>query len=377
MKVLVVMPLGDQRGGGELMLVHLLREGRGPNIQWKVVFLQDGPLVREVGRMGVETVFVEALRLRRVHTYVSATARITALARDADVVLSWMPKAHLYGGVAATIARRPAVWYQLGVPESPHLVDRLATALPARIVLTLSKAGAKAQARIWPSRETSLVYPGVELDRFDPDSLVTPTAARRRLRLPEGPVIGIFARLQPQKGQDLAICAMRDVLLEFPAATLLVVGGADSRDSDYEDQLHGAAANLDGRVVFAGHQRDVLEWMQATDIVVSAGYGEGFGIATVEAMALRKAVVVSDSGGSVEVVRNGIDGLVFKTGDASSLAQRLRELLRDEALRERLGHAGRGRSLDFSSSVYAARIVEVLCELMESRAARHRGSGRQ
>ena len=56
MKVAIVMPLAEQRGGGELMLLHLMQQGQGAGIDWLVIFLEDGPMVKQVRDLGAKCV---------------------------------------------------------------------------------------------------------------------------------------------------------------------------------------------------------------------------------------------------------------------------------------------------------------------------------
>jgi glycosyltransferase involved in cell wall biosynthesis len=99
---------------------------------------------------------------------------------------------------------------------------------------------------------------------------------------------------------------------------------------------------LEGRVGFTGFVQDSSMAMRALDIVVHASTDpEPFGLVIAEAMACRKAVVVSRAGGASELIEPGVNALAFNPGEASELAQRIEELARDAHLRERLGRAGR------------------------------------
>ena len=64
MKVAVIMPLAEQRGGAELALLHLIQQGQGLGVAWLVVFLQDGPMVGRVRELGGDAQVVQAGRLR-------------------------------------------------------------------------------------------------------------------------------------------------------------------------------------------------------------------------------------------------------------------------------------------------------------------------
>jgi len=203
MKIAIIMSLAEQRGGGELMLLHLMQQGRGAEVDWLVIFLEDGPMVEQVRELGVEARVIVSGRLRELPRYVAAVWRIARLVRQekADLIFGWMNQGQLYGSPAARLAGVPAVWYQLGIPIVPGWNDRMATRLPAAGILACSRAGARAQENIPPKRPARVVYPGVELDRFDPATLPIPAEARRRRGLPlSGPLIGIVGRLQRWKG---------------------------------------------------------------------------------------------------------------------------------------------------------------------------------
>lgn len=361
MRALVVMPLAEQRGGGELMLLHLIEHGRGLGVEWSVVFFSDGPMVEAVREWGVETFVVPSGRLRQPHRMAAAIWRLRQLIRQirADVVLSWMGKAQIYGGTAAALARVPAVWYQLGLPERPCSQDRIATALPARLVLTCSRTASEAQAKIWPRRETRTVHPGVDLSRFDPTTLPTPAECRAKLGLPEkGPLIGIVGRLQRWKGMHHLVEAMPAVLAEHPDAHAVIVGGAHAFEPEYPAELQRRieAFGLEDRVILAGLQANVPEWMQAMDVVVHASDAEPFGIVVIEAMALGKPVVATNTAGPAEIITDGIDGRLWPAGDVATLAAALLQQLSPAG--PSVAERAAGRASAFSVGSYARAVAE-------------------
>ena len=105
-----MMPLAEQRGGLEMLLMELLRNARGSGVTWKVAFLEEGPLVAETRSLGIDAIVVPAGRLRHAGRFARTVVAISRLARDCDAILSWMPKGHLYAGPAAALARKPALW---------------------------------------------------------------------------------------------------------------------------------------------------------------------------------------------------------------------------------------------------------------------------
>jgi glycosyltransferase involved in cell wall biosynthesis len=370
-KIMVLMPLSSQRGGGELMFLDLIEHGRELNIDWLAVFMSDGPMVQTVRKWGVEAVVIDAGRLRQPHRVVMAIIKIRRLirTRGVDVVINWIAKSHLYGGTAAMLAGVPAVWYQLGYPDPPSVQERLATAVPACGILTCSDSASEAQKKLWPDRAVRTVYPGVSLQRFDPERLPSPLECRRQLGLPvNGALIGIVGRLQRWKGMHHVIGAMPGVLREFPDCHCVIIGGEHAFEPDYPAFLKRrvAEANLVDHVSFAGLQHNVPHWMQAMDVVVHASDKEPFGIVVVEAMALGKPVAATNTAGPTEIICPGIDGLLWTAGDPDSLRLAVLELLADRKLRQRIGRAARNKAASFSSGSFARRVVENVFDLVRA-----------
>lgn len=370
-RVAILMPLAEQRGGGELMLLHLMQQGREAGVDWLVVFFEPGPMVAQFQAMGVDAVVVETGRLRQAGRYLAAVGALARLMRRrrVDVIVGWMAMAHVYGCPVGLLSRTPSLWYQLGVSSRRSWLDRLASSLPGLGVITLSHAGERAQADLAPGRPTRLVYPGVELDRFDPHSLPAPAEARRRLGLSEtGPLIGIVGRLQRWKGMHVLIDAMPQVLRLHPDAHAVVVGGTHSLEPDYPDLLERRIAdlNLKDKVTLVGLQRNVPEWMQAFDIFVHASDHEPFGIVIIEAMALGKAVIAGDGGGPTEIITDGRNGLLTPYGDAGALAGAILKYLADPAGAANAGAAARKRAQDFSTQRYTLNFIAALRSLLRT-----------
>lgn len=367
LRVAVVMPLATRRGGAEVALTELLSCTADRAIAWLVVFLEDGPMVSEVARPGVQTEVLAAGRLRDAGRWARTVWQIAGLARRhrSRVLLSWMAKGQLYGGVAAVLAGVPGAWYQVGLPSPPSWLERMATTVPARRVLACSGAGAAAQARVRPRRRVGAVYPGVATDRFDPDSLPDPPEARRRLGLdPQRRLIGTVGRLQRWKGMHLLVQAMPAILEGHPDLGCVVVGEPQASEPEYRSSLE----DMVGHLGLEDHvdilvQRSTPLWFQAMDVMVHVSQNEPFGIAVVEAMALGKPVVAGDAGGPAEVIVDGRNGLLVPFGDPPALARAVRRLLDDHELAVRIGREARSRSREFSSDRCAASFERALRDL--------------
>ena len=222
-------------------------------------------------------------------------------------------------------------------------VDHL-TYLSDRTVGTLADAvGPDAAAR------AVRLSPGVDPSSFTGTDPAGGRAVRERYGIPaDAPVVLCAARIVARKGQDTLVRAMPAVLREVPEARLLVVG-----DGPYAEQVRRLVAEHDvaHRVVLAGgHPHAAMPaFYGAADVFAGPSRTrrgglevEGLGIVYLEAQAAGLPVVVGDSGGAPDAVRDGVTGYVVDGTDPADVARRLVTLLGDEPLRRRMGAAGPG-----------------------------------
>ena len=159
-------------------------------------------------------------------------------------------------------------------------------------------------------------------------------AARMHLSLPQDAMlIGIVATLRSWKGH-------RHLVEALPAgATLVIVGDGPQRDA-LEAQVR--SAGLQGRVRFAGNQRDVVPWMQALDIFALPSYAnEGVPQALMQAMLVGLPCVTTSVGGIGELAIDGTTAVLVPPENPGALRSTLERLMGDAAWRSKLGAAAR------------------------------------
>jgi glycosyltransferase involved in cell wall biosynthesis len=186
-----------------------------------------------------------------------------------------------------------------------------------------------------------VLYSGVDLSCIpdQPDG----HEVRRRFGIAGGAlVLGTVANLFARKGYEVMLQALPRILKSSPEVHYLIVG---SGDAAYEARLRALVRDLglENHVHFSGFQESVSPWLAAMDVYVHPALMEGFGIAVLEAMAMRKPVVATTTGGLPEIVQGGETGLLVPPGDPDALAKVVLLLLRDSARRLALGEAGRVR----------------------------------
>ncbi|MFI6446474.1 glycosyltransferase family 4 protein [Kitasatospora sp. NPDC050543] len=237
-----------------------------------------------------------------------------------------------------------AAWAQL--PGARQLLRRIGAGTD-----TLTYLGEYTRSRIaaavGPEAAGRMVQlpPGVDERTFHPAS--GGAELRARLGLADRPVVVCVSRLVPRKGQDTLIEAMPQILQDVPDTVLLIVGGGP-----YQGELEklADARGVRSSVRFTG----AVPWSE-----LPAHYGagdvfampcrtrrggldvEGLGIVYLEASATGLPVVAGDSGGAPDAVLEGETGYVVPGSSPQAVAERIVRLLNDEALRRRMGEAGR------------------------------------
>ncbi len=160
--------------------------------------------------------------------------------------------------------------------------------------------------------------------------------ARARSRwAPHGPLLTYSGRLEAEKGIFTMLDAMPQVLNEHPAARLVVAGsGGQSQYFDHDV----AARGLAGSVVRSGWlpEADLRALVGSSDAALIPSLYEPFGLVALEAMSLGAPVVCARTGGLVDIVVDGVTGLLFDPGSPSSLAHAINRTLSDpQAARQR------------------------------------------
>jgi glycosyltransferase involved in cell wall biosynthesis len=358
MKLAVVVPFSEQKGGAERAFLDLLQQTDFQQITWVVIFLNDGPLVEMVRAYPVTVIVLHSGRLRDLQLLVKSVFAIARIARQyqVDAVINWAMKAHLYASIGAWVARKPAIWYNHDLPQSSDRMQRLATLLPSRAVFNVTKFTQALQLQIPPHRSTYVVYPGVDIARFQLTAMTSPSALRTAHHLPtDAPIVGMVSRLQRWKGVHTLLQAMPAVLQQYPNARCLIVGGCHDLEPDYEPYLLDLSQQLGitDAVLMVGYQADIPMWMQMMDVVIHASDCEPFGLVVVEAMAMGKPVVAGTMGGPQEIITPDIDGLLSNYEDVEALAQCILQYLDDREFTQQIAQAAQRRSRDFDLEHYA------------------------
>lgn len=229
-------------------------------------------------------------------------------------------------------------------------------------VIAISEAVRKhlEDRRIAPPERIRVIHNALDPVLFGDELPLTRTDTGRP------PVLGSIGRLRPQKGFHHLLEAFRLVLADHPAATLEIVG-----DGPLRGELEGRCRELGiaDSVSIPGAVPHTLipQRIDGWDLFVLSSVWEGFGMVLIEAMARARAAVATRVEGVVEVVEEGVTGLLVPPADPGSLARAVSGLLDDPQRRASMGRAGRERALRlFSMKTFVEKTLAVYDELLES-----------
>lgn len=191
-----------------------------------------------------------------------------------------------------------------------------------------------------------VIYNAIDLEQFNPDK-INRADAREELGVDNDDiVIGTVGKLRPGKGVFEIIHAAHALMGKYPALKLLFVGDGPERQP-MERELK--RLSISDRVIFTGLRDDVERMYAAMDIFVLPSYNEGLPTALVEAMAMATPVIATTIGGILEMINDGIDGILIPPKDHAALADAIVRYIDDAGFAERTASAGRKKTEEIFS----------------------------
>ncbi len=196
--------------------------------------------------------------------------------------------------------------------------------------------------------KVSKINPFIETDTY---ALKDENEFRKKYDIPEKDnLVLCVSRIDPRKGQEYLLLAMKEVIKKHPGTTCIFIGngsltkkimGRTNRLEMLESMVD--SLGLKDHVKFLGKvsQDDLMMAYDSCDMLVQPSVNEGFGLVISEAMCFGKPVIGSNVGGIPEQITNGVNGYLFKSKDHIELATCIDTLIEHPALRKRMGDEGR------------------------------------
>lgn len=354
-------------GGSERHLATLLPAlaGRGVDIHMCVLASGDAHrFLDDLRAVGVPTTVLPAgpdFNPAAVARLAAAIGRLRP-----DLVHTHLIHAHTHGLVAAGLRAAPAVttFHAAHPPftrEPFRTASQLVGRLPRRtIAISEHLSRFVVDHGLADPARVRVIHYGIESDGWQLGNTER-AAARRRFGLePEDVAVGVASRLVPEKGHADLIDAMAEACRRDTRLRLLIAGEGPLRD---ELEARAGAVLDPRRFRFLGFTPDIRLFLNALDVFAfptTPDFGEGFGMAALEASAAGRPVVGTAVGPIPEVVADGESGLIVPPRSPAGLAAALVALAEDEGLRRRLGEGGARRARGvFGVDRMAERTMEV------------------
>ncbi|MBR2062620.1 MAG: glycosyltransferase [Anaerotignum sp.] len=361
-KVLHILTDKNIGGAGRWLLYYLKYHNRNA-FQVKVVLPHDSLLADAVKALDVPVIAMEEMEDRSFDK--KAMKALVKLFKEEkpDIV-------HTHASMTARMAARAAM-----VPSifnTKHCMESAPGILPKKIVrrevnaafsdkiIAVSRAVRRSMVHAGTSPEQiAVVYNGIE-------PIAIPAAEEKAALLQSyggkagEMAVGMVARLEEVKDHETFLLAAQNVLEHRRDVRFYIVGDGSLRD---ELERRAYELGISSNVTFTGFIKDVEKIEAALDIAVITSKAEALCLSIIESMIAGIPAVGTDSGGVAEVIKHGENGFLVPIGDADQLAERIEELLADDAKRKAFGeHAKKHAESMFMADKMTKRIEKLYLE---------------
>jgi glycosyltransferase involved in cell wall biosynthesis len=357
-------------GGTEHATLRIARATEGAGFSHVMFCRSDAPEVRDFfASAGCETVTFDPVEpsYRRAHRYARDSYRLAREFRRRRVdVVHCADVAAAYGvGLAGRMARARVLCHVRNRHTEISRRDQSFLRFVNRFVFVSEDTRVRFAYRAG-ARRGGVVYDGIDVNASgEPDASAE---VRREFGIGrEVKLVGMVARVAPQKDFLTLARAAARVVASHPEARFMVVGDYEEANRGHYDEVMRALEDegVASHFVFTGFRTDVSRLMSAFDVFVLCTHFEGLPLVILEAMARGRPVVATAVDGIPEIVLEGRTGLLHPHGDAETLASRLLSLLEDDALAARIGSAGREFvKMEWSRERFAANMARLYGDVL-------------
>ncbi len=192
-----------------------------------------------------------------------------------------------------------------------------------------------------------IVPNGININRFDPENIDDKKVRKEFNISSEEIVIGMLARFTPGKGHEEFLWAAKELNKEYKNLRYLIVGEPSRGEAEYADKIKQLANDYGlENIIFTGFRGDTPEVLNAMDIFTFPSHSEAFGIALVEAMAMKKPSVCSNAEGVLDIAVDNDTAYLFENKNAFDLRMKLKLLIDSNEARLRFGDNARKRVVE-------------------------------
>lgn len=210
-------------------------------------------------------------------------------------------------------------------------------------------------------KKVHVIYDEVDAEWFYPGAYDKRAERARYGIKPDAKVMIMIARFAENKRHDLILDAFQQIQERVPSAHLVLKGEVYRQDKYYDGiKKRIESLNRNHAITHIPFVDDIRKIHSMADVIVLCSDREGLGRCIVESMSMETPAVVTDTGGSHEIIDHGISGIVARGGDAAAIAEGVIRYFEDEDFRIRSGHAAR-RAVEqrLTSEISASRIMDI------------------
>ena len=358
-------------GGVEVATVRLI-SATSKRFRHVAFCLPDAADAREAceqaGATVIEYVMPEP-SLRHASRFYKESARLARQLRQEQITIAHCAetKAAYHNSLATLIA---------GVPLITHVRSRYATVsfrerltfLPIKQYIFVSKDSRQQFGLKLPDDKVRVLYDAVEFSELSPEV----NGIREEFKLADNtPLIGMVARVNPQKDYDTLADAAAIVLSAQPDARFMVVGDNShvplNRTHYAKVRARLKELGIEDKFIFTGFRSDVSRIMSAFDVFVLCTHREGLPLAVLEAMAIGKPVIATAVDGVPEMIDEGVTGLMHPHQDSTCLASKILKCIQKPEWAKSIGLAGRAKVRGvYNVEIYARNVAAIYDEVLTS-----------
>jgi glycosyltransferase involved in cell wall biosynthesis len=361
-------------GGAELVLLETIEILQESGVLCAAVLPSPGPLLLELEKLQVPVLvtpyalWVSQHQLplrRRARSLMNIAAKSLLIAWrtrrwGCDIIYSNTSTVSV-GALAAALLGLPHVWhvhelaskmglrFVFGQKWSDRAMDKLSSLIIASSQAVAGEMSGSLHAA------PCVIYPSLHRALRQGDSPLAPADKYRCV---------ISGAICENKGQEDAVLAMAELKRRQVQAELLVMG---TGDGIYAERLARLVREnqLGDCVTFLGQLEDPWSQLRSADVVLVCSRAEGFGRATAESMLAGKPVIGAGNSATAELIQDGCNGLLYRTGDSADLAGKIDYLYRHPEVAQRMAQSGQawaGRI--FNRERYRDQVLPLLLELL-------------
>jgi glycosyltransferase involved in cell wall biosynthesis len=387
-RVLYITPSADLYGSDVCLLEMVKRLDKKSFLPF-VVLPYRGDLFTELSKIEgikIEILDLAVMRIKYMHPlrffifvwkFLFSSLKLYQLVKKNGIDIIHSNSSMLQvGGVAAFFAGKPHIWHVREITLRPKILNLFLSIVLSKLstrILCITKAVKGSYISLDGfKKKAEILYDSLDLAPYSRKR--NPQTLKKELGIEDGfRMIGMVARINFWKGQQILLKAAEKVLQRFPRTVFLVVGGADERFGHdvLLEELKALVERLriKEKVIFTGFRKDVYDIISLLDIFVLPSLNpEPLGLSLIQAMALAKPVIATAQGGPLEIIENDKTGILVPPHNPGILATALVNLLKDPQKREEIGKAGQrmvSQRFDFEKSGYMEKLKALYYEVLK------------